>query len=158
MAAPNIVGRNTPVGQPMRKGYQSLIAFEANQDVLFWEKGIKPPGMDGGEAIDATTMHNLIYRNMGPQALVTLTESTIRAAYTPNLYNDILSLINVETSVTIRFSIGVYLAFYGFLRSFDGDEMTEAAQPECNIQITATNWDPVNNVEAAPVVGTGTDV
>lgn len=154
MAAPTPTARQTPVGQPLRKGYQSLITFAEKPAVVFWEKGVTPPGMSGGDAIDSTTMHNGTYRTMGAAALVTLTDMSTRVAYNHDIYDEIVSLINVETTVTVLFATGYNLAFYGFLREFAPDEMVEDSQPEASITITPTNWDPVNFTEEAPVVGT----
>jgi hypothetical protein len=139
----------------MRKGYQSLLTFNADPNVLIWEKGVQPPGMDGGDAIDASTMHNVDWRTMFPQALITLTEATCRGAWKPALYTELLALINVETTVTCWFSNGGYIAFYGFMRTFEPDEMVEGEQPEASFTIQPTNWDPTNNVEAGPAIGTG---
>lgn len=154
MAAPSPISRPTPVGRPMKDGYRCLIGFSAKPAVLFWEKSLTPPGLDGGESIPTSTMHNDDWRTFAPRALVTLTEATARVAYNAKLYDDILSMLNVEQTITCWFSAGDWLSFYGFLRSFEADEMTEGAQPEATVTITPTNWDYLNNVEAAPQYGT----
>lgn len=154
MSAPANTARQTPVGQPMRKGYRSLVVFKSNPAIIFWEKGVTPPGLDGGDAIDSTTMHNDTYRTLGPQALVTMTEMSCRVAYDVDLYDDIIDLINVEDEITVHFATGRCVSFWGFLRSFEADEMVESGQPEATITIQPTNWDPNTNEEEPPVVGT----
>lgn len=156
MAAPTPTARPTPTGQPMRDGYQTLVAFEANPNVLFWEKGIKPPGIDGGENIEASTMHNTLWHTFGIPSLQTLTDSEIRVAYDPQLFSDILSLVNVETVITVHFPDNSTYAFYGRLKSFEPDELVSGTQPEATVTVAATNWDPSANTEEAPVYGTGT--
>ncbi len=37
-------------------GYQTLIEFAENPAIKLWEKSVTPPGIDGGDAIDTTTM------------------------------------------------------------------------------------------------------
>jgi len=153
MAAPASTVRVTPVGIKLDDGFSTKIAFARDSNVSFWEKSVSPPGLDGGEAIETTTMHNLIYRTMASRALVTLTESSLTVAYDPNVYNDILTnLINQEGSITVHFPDSSKLDFYGYLRTFEPSELSEGEQPEATVTITPTNFDPVNRVEAAPVL------
>ena len=152
MAAPSVTARSAPVGIKLDDGYSTKIAFAADPDVSFWEKTVKPPGIDGGDAIDQTTMHNTAYRTSAARALKTLTDSSSTVAYDPAVYTQILALINVEGSITIHFPDGSTLAFYGFLKSFEVNDHTEGEQPEATISIVPTNFDPTNKVEAAPVL------
>lgn len=152
MTAPVAGSRTTPGGIPLRDGHPTKIAFAADPDVSFWEKTVKPPALDGGDPIDLTTMHNTTYRTNGPRALLTLGEVSVTAEYDPNVYNNIIALINVETTVTILFADGSTLAFFGFLRTFDPQEISEGNPPLASISITPTNWDPVAHVEAGPVL------
>lgn len=152
MAAPVATVRQTPAGIKLKDGYQALITFAADPDVSLWEKTVTPPGIDGGDAIEQTTMHNDEWRTMAPRALKTLTESSFMAAYDPACFTQLNNLINVETTVTVTFSDGSTLAFYGYLRSFEPAELTEGEQPEATCNLTPTNFDPVNKVEAGPTV------
>lgn len=159
MPVPSVTARSIPSGLKMDDGYQALIAFAADPDVSFWEKTVKPPGVDGGDAIETTTMHNDTYRTMASRALKTLTEASCTAAWDPKLYDQIIALINVETSITIHFPSGATLAFFGFLKSFDPSELKEGEQPEASITIVCTNVDPSDGTEAGPnyITGSGTD-
>lgn len=152
MAAPSPSARIDPVGIKLDDGYRCLIALAADLDVSFWEKTVQPPGVDGGDSIEQTTMHNDDWRTMSARALKTLTESSATVAYDPNVYNNILALINVETTVTIHFPDGSTLAFYGYLQKFEPSELQEGEQPEASITIVPTNFDPAAKVEAAPVL------
>lgn len=149
---PSTTTRQTPSGIKLDDGFSTKIAPAADPDVSFWEKTVQPPGIDGGDAIDTTTMHNITWRTMAPRALKTLTECSVTAAYDPNLYNSILSLINLETSWTVRFPDGSTLDFFGFLKNFEPQEHQEGEQPEANITIVPTNQDPTTGAEAAPVL------
>lgn len=152
MAAPTPTARQNPAGIKLDDGFSTVITFAADPDVSFWEKTVTPPGIDGGDAIETSTMHNDVWRTMAPRQLKTLTESSSTVAYDPNVFNNILSLINVRTTVTVTFPDGSTLAFYGYLRSFEPNEMSEGEQPEATVNITPTNFDHVNKVEASPVL------
>lgn len=152
MAAPATTTRQTPGGAWLGDGFRTLIAPAYDPDVSFWEKTVKPPGVDGGDKVDTTTMHNLTYRTGASRALATLTASQMKAAYDPAVYTQIIALVNRETSWTVRFPDNSTLDFYGFLRSFEPDELVEGQQPEASILIEPTNYDPTNKVEAGPVM------
>lgn len=153
MAAPATTARTEPTGIKLENGYKTTIAFSNDPDVNFWEKTVQPPGWDGGDAIDTTTMHNDNLRTMAARALATLTESSLTVAYDPVVYNNIYdNLLNNNGSITVHFPDGSTLDFYGYLRTFEPQEMEEGAQPEANITIQPTNLDPANNVEEAPVM------
>lgn len=152
MAAPTPTVRGTPSGIKLKDGFRTKITFATDDNIEFWEKSVKPPGIDGGDSIPQTTMHNVDWRTMSPRQLKTLTESTTTVAYDPLLYTSILALVNVETTVTVTFPDGSTLAFYGFLQKFEPGDLKEGEQPEATVTITPTNFDPTNHVEAAPVL------
>lgn len=152
MAAPSATPRVTPVGRRLRDGYQTLITFERDPDVSLWEISVTPPGVDGGDAVDTFTMHSVDWRTMGARQLKTLTESSFVAAYDPAVLTQLIELVNVETVVTVTFPDGSTWAYYGYLRVFEPNEITEGEQPTANCTIQPTNEDPVNDVEAGPTV------
>lgn len=153
MAAPATTARTAPAGKMLEDGYSTRIAFARDADIEFWEKTVTPPGLDGGDAIDITTMHNVTYRTMTARSLVTLTEFTITAAYDPTVYTKILNnLLNQPGSITCHFPDGSTLDFFGFLRVFEPQNHVEGTHPEATITITPTNYDPVNDVEASAVL------
>lgn len=150
--APSPTPRTTPTGIKLDDGYQTLITPAANADVNFWEKTVKPPGLDGGDPTNTTTMHNVTYRTQSPKALITMTEMTLTVAYDPVMYTEALALINVETTYTVTFPDGSTLAFYGYLQSFEPGDHTEGEQPEATITIQPTNQDPTDGSEQAAVL------
>jgi hypothetical protein len=135
----------------MDDGYQTLITFARNPVIAFWEKSVTPPGMDGGDEIDTTTMHNVRFRTFASRALITLTEGSVTAAWDPDLYDEILLLLNENDVITITFPDGSTLAFWGFLKSFEPDEFVEGEQPTATITYVPTNQDNTG-VERAPVM------
>jgi hypothetical protein len=152
MAAPVTTVRSLPAGIKMDDGFSTVIAFARDPDIEFWEKQVQPPGVDGGDAIETTTMHNILWRTMAPRQLRTLTEFTITAAYDPVLYNSILNILNISDSITIHFPDGSTLDFFGYLKFFEPGEHVEGEQPEATITIVPTNFDFANDVEADPVL------
>lgn len=149
---PATTARATPAGIRLTDGHSTKIAFAADPDVSFWEMSVKPPGIDGGDAVQTTTMHNTTWRTMASRQLKTLTECTGEAAYDPNVVNNVNALINVETSITVRFPDGSTLDFYGFLKSVEFNDITEGNMPTLNYTIVPTNQDPTTGAEAAPVL------
>lgn len=152
MAAPAETTRVTPVGIMLEDGFSSKIAFARDPDISLWEKSMKPPGAEGGDAIEQTTMHNLVYRTMASRALITLTESTMKCAFDMQVYSQIIALINQPGAITQHFPDGSKLSYFGFLKNFEPDELQEGTQPEASCTIVPTNYDPVNHVEAGPLV------
>lgn len=154
MAAPVATTRGTPAGIMLKDGYKSLITFARLTTASFWEKTVQPVGIDGGEPIEQTTMHNSAWRTTAPRSLMTLTPFTVKAAYDPNFLNtsQVQSLINQPDTITQRFADGTTIAFYGYLQKFEPAEMSEGAQPEATLTIVPTNFDHVNKVEAGPVI------
>jgi hypothetical protein len=144
--------RVTPVGARLQDGFSSKIAFAADANVSFWERTVTPPGVDGGDAIDTSTMHNVTWRTMASRALKTLTDSSITAAYDPQVFDQIVALINVEGLITVHFPNGDTLDFYGFLKSFTPGELTEGEMPEAEITIVCTNYNPLTAMESSPTL------
>jgi len=144
------IARGTPTGTKLDDGFSIKIAFTADPDVDFWEKTVTPPGIDGGDAIEQTTMHNTAWRTFAARLLKTLTDASITAAYDPLVYDQIVALINVEGLITVHFPDTSTLDFYGFLKSFAPSDHSEGSQPEADLTIVPTNWNPFAGVEAGP--------
>lgn len=153
MAAPASTVRQTPAGRHLDDGYSTKVAFARDPNVEFWEKTVKPPGLDGGEAINITTMHNVTYRTFVSRSLITMTNMNTVAAYDPFVYTSIVNnLINQEGSVTCHFPDGSKIDFFGFLMSFEPSEHSEGEFPEATIEIVPTNLDPAARTEQSHVL------
>ncbi len=149
MSTPSPTARGTPSAIHFEDGFSTKVTFATNTTIGFWEKTVTPPGLDGGDPVDQTTMHNVTYRTMSPRHLKTMTPFTLTAAWDPILYTDILALINVKTTVTVTFPDGSTLAFYGFLQKFEPGEFAEGTQPTASITVCPTNADPTTGAESA---------
>ena len=131
-------------------GYQTLISFASDPTVLFYEKTVTPPGVDGGGEIDTTTMQNSTWRTRNPKALITLSEAATTVAYDPATYPEIIALVNVNNLITVTFPDGDTLAFWGWLDKFIPGEHVEGEQPESEITIIPSNQN-ASGAETAPV-------
>lgn len=152
MAAPSPTARATPGGIPMKDGYRTVVTIAFDTDISLWEVGVTAPGVDGGDGIDQTTMHNQRFRVMLNRALLTLTDMSFTCAWDPAVYDQIVSACNVNTTITVTFHDLSTIAFYGWLRVFQPDQNVEGTQPRATVTIQPSNWDPTNKVEAGPLV------
>lgn len=154
MAAPSHQTRSTPGQAPAKDGLSTKIALENDSDIEFWEVEVQPPGVDGGDAIEMTTMHSVTWRIFRSRQLKTLTEFTVRAFYAQDVYVSILAQINNEQTITIIHPDTDKTSFYGFMRRFEPQPNVEGQPPEANITFMPTNWDPNAGAEAGPTIGT----
>lgn len=149
-ATPTYTARTTPSGEKLKDGFVAKFSFGADPNVELWEIGVKPPGIDGGEPIPQSTMWNSAWRTFAPRQLKTLKTSTFRFAYDPLMYDAISALANVVTNCGVLFSNGGKLAFWGYLRDIELDELQEGVRPEGTATIEPTNMDPSDDSEAGP--------
>lgn len=158
MAAPTVTNRGTPAGERLPNGYQSFFAFSRNPTISLWEMELTPPGIDGGDPVQTSTQHNEEWETMAPAALKTLTEHEFTAAYDPRVYDDILDLINQPDSITNHFPDTSSLVYWGYLKSFEPDSLSNGEMPQASCTIVPTNTDPTTGEEEPPVytAGTGT--
>ena len=150
MAAPTPTPRVIPVGFKQPDGFKTLITLSSNPAIQLWEKTVKPPGIDGGEKIDTTTMLNTTWRTFAQRQLRTLVDSTAACAYDPDVFTALVAEVNLPQTITITFPDKSTLAFYGFMQKAEAQENKEGEMPMVDVTITPTNWDYVNGVEAAP--------
>lgn len=151
MANPVNTARGVPSGPRLQDGFRTYIASSLNPTAAFWEVDVKPPGMDGKEPIDTTTMHNVKWRSMAPRQLITLTPSSGKAAYDPVIYTDLLSILNIPCSWTVTFPNGDLLSFFGWLQKFETESLEEGKMPMATYEITPSNYDPVNQLDVGPL-------
>jgi hypothetical protein len=123
MGAPTVTARVDPPGIKLDDGHSTTFAFSADANVNLWEKTVTPPGIDGGDEIDTTTMHNNTWRTRAPRQLKTLTEMSCTCAYDPVVYTELLALINVRQSITVH---GSFLRLPEELRA-GGEQRRRAA-------------------------------
>ena len=141
MAAPVATARIDPTGIKLPDGYRALITFEDDTNISFWEKDVKPTGIDGGELIPQTTMHNDLVETFYPQSLYRQTEGTSKVAYDPAVITQIMAIINVNQVITVTYRDGTTDAFWGCLRMFERDALQKGTQPEATVTFSPTMMD-----------------
>lgn len=130
-------------------GHPTIIEFANYPAVKFYERTIKPPGVDGGGAIDITTMRNSVWRTQSPKSLKTLSECSFSAAYDPTVYGDIVDMIQENQLCTITFPDASTLIFWGWVDKFEPGELAEGEQPTADVTIVPSNHDN-SDTEVAP--------
>ena len=135
-------------------GHPTSIAFgstPSGETLLFWEKEVTPPGLNGGGRNDITTMRNSVWRTNAPKKLISLTAGSFVASYDPEAFEQVLSMLNVNTQITVTFpDTGTY-TFWGWLNEFTPGAATEGEQPTATVSIEPSNQND-SGVETAPVL------
>ena len=133
-------------------GHPTIISFSEYPNVKLWEKSVTPPGVDGGDAVDTTTMRNTLWRTKNPRVLRELSDASFTAAYDTEVFDTIVAMVNENQEITVTFPDESTLTFWGWLKEFTPSEITEGEQPTANVVIVPGNQDN-NKEEVAPVRG-----
>lgn len=151
--------RGTPDGLKLEDGYQALISMANDLTIEFFEKTVQPPGANGGDAIEQTTMHNTTVRTMAFRSLITFTDAPVTAAYDPSIYDAIIEQINVNQLITVKFGTGATLEYFGALTKADFAALTEGEQPEVTLTFVPSNVNASTGAESVPnsITAAGTD-
>lgn len=125
------------------EGFSARFTFSENEDIAFYERTIKPFGLDGGGPINTTTMRNTALRTQEPKQLIGFTPGSATVVYDPALLADILALINVKQQISITWPDDSTYTFWGWLSKFEFGDLKEGEQPEATIELfcAATNAD-----------------
>lgn len=143
--------RSTPVGRRMEDGFSTKIAHASDPDISFWEKTVQPPGVEGGDAIELTDMHNTAWRTFAARSLLTLTPIAVTVHWDPKVYSQIIALANVEGLITVHLPNADTIEFYGFFRNFIPGPHEEGSPPEADMEVVPTCRNPTTGAEVAPV-------
>src|SRR5262245_31976345 len=141
----------TPTGKMLPDGHKTLVGLSLGASIALWEKTVTPPGLDGGDMVDITTMHNNTVRTMWPRALVTVTDMTFTSGFDPAVYATLITMINDPQTITVFFPNGGKLAYYGVIRTVEAGEQAEGTHPEFTVTVSSTNTDPATGTEELPV-------
>ena len=152
MAAPAATTRQTPAGKKLEIGFVTKMTLASDPDISLWEIGVTPPGYDGGEPIDTTDQWNTTYRTKTPRVLLEGTDAKVTFHYDPAVKTQIVAVLNVPTTITVRYPDGSTEAFYGTPRVVEFDEMNEESDPRGTLTVTPLHYDPTNDVEAGATV------
>jgi len=131
--------RTTPTGNKLKDGFRTLIAFAADPDVKLWEKEVTLPGIDVGEKIPTTDMHNVTWRTYAPRALKDFTDGSFTVHYLGASYDQCLALCGVNGWITAHLPNGDTIDFIGFMKSFIPEAMQEGEPPTATVEFCVTN-------------------
>jgi hypothetical protein len=134
-------------------GHPTQVTFDAlgsGVTLLLKEISVTPPGIEGGGPNDTTTMRNLIWRTKQPKSLKELSDMSCTFQYDPAIYDQVLSIVNVNGLIHIEFSDGSTLEFYGWLNNFTPGECTEGSMPTATGTVHCGNQNDAGT-EVAPV-------
>lgn len=152
MAAPTPTARIAPTGIMMDDGFPTKITFSLDPNISIWEKTVTPPGLEMGDMIPYTTMHNTEFRTFRPRVLKTLTTCSLTVGYDPDAFNQIEAILGLDQTITVTFYDGSTYAFYGVLNRFIPGELADGEEAEAECEIEPTNYDASARVEAGPVL------
>jgi hypothetical protein len=144
-----------PVGNKIGDGFPIILTFANNPTLALWWKTVKPPGMQGGEAVDDTSMYNVAYNTFNPRKLKKLTPVTSTAQWDEDQYNAYFDQINKNQLISVTFPSGRVIQFWGYLQNFDPNEMSEGNDTTAAVTIMPTMKNSAG-AETALAVGTTT--
>ena len=128
----------------LKDGYQTTVSFsDATSGAsavlgVMEEKEVTPPGIDGGDGIDISTMRNTTWKTKWNQSLKELMNASFTAAYDAGEISEVSDMINVNQQITVNFSDESSITFYGFLKSFTPNACTPGEQPTAECEIVPT--------------------
>ena len=141
-------------GNRMDDGFSTEVTFSENPDLKVWAKTVKPPGVSGGGAIQTTTMKNTRIRTKKPKQLYDITDGELKCAYDPAVIVEILEMLQVLQQITVTFADNSSQTFWGWLESFQPDDLSEGEQPTAAVQFMASGEDDAG-VEEGITYGSG---
>lgn len=142
MGLPVPVAAQDPSGKKLGDGQGTQIVLDGYETISLWEKSVSPPSVKADQFIDTSTHRNVKWRTMHPRKLLTVGPVAGKCKYDPVLYQTIKNIMNVNLAVTLWFTTGASLAFFGALTEFSPDALEEGKDGEASYVITPTMMDP----------------
>ena len=138
------------MSEQLENGHKTLISFAADTGILLDNIDLQPPGIDGGDKIDVTTMSNDEYMTFVGKSLKTLTDAQFSAAYDPAVYDEVIAILQVNNLITVTFPDLSTLAFWGFIDSFTPSSLVGQERPTADVVVKVSNRN-ASKVETGPV-------
>ena len=138
------------------EGYRSLIAFEDDPTLEFWEQVVGAPGIDGGDPIPTTTMHNNVLRTKASRKLKELMPFQVQGKFNSGTVDAVYALINNVQWITVRWPDGATYSFPGFCKSWTPGQAQEGNPLEGTLEIVPTGQIDSEETEHEVAAGTGT--
>lgn len=128
-----------PTVRGMPEGWRTIISFAEVPDILLYEIEVTPPEIMTGEKIDTTTMRNTLIKTYASPQLIDVGDVTVRVAYDPAVYDDIITYVGTDQLITITFPTTKTVDFYGHIRSFKPDGLKIGERPTAELVIGSVN-------------------
>jgi hypothetical protein len=131
--------RVDPVGTPFDEGYQSLLTFSLDPDLSFWETVVGAPGIDGGDPVPTTTMHNTMFHTVSPRKLKRMTPFQVQGKFSSGTPEQVNALINARDGwVTVKWPDETQFSFPAYLKSWQPAQAQEGNPLEGTLEIVPT--------------------
>ena len=131
----------------------SLPVFDAAWTLLNEEISVTPAGLEGGGAIEQTTLRNVAYRTQSPKSLKNGTSVKVTVVYDGataiGYWMGTPISINNGTVVNVKWPDGAYMSFVGHIDSFTPNALVEGERPTAELEIIILNADSAGT-ESAP--------
>lgn len=134
-------------------GFSTTLEFDENPTLEFYEVEVQPPGWDGGDPINTSTMRNTTLETFTPAALMTMTEITVSVAYTSDIFHlttGVKAMVNINQEVILTLPDGATVTFWGYVRSFIPPTHVKNVRPMAGLRVVPTNTND-SKVETLPV-------
>lgn len=149
MTAPSATARVAPTGSALENGFVSKVTFAADTDVDIWEIEVKPGKIELGDKIEQSTMFNTNRGTFAAPALYDTEDGQMLVAYDPANLTQIQALLGTHTTITITYSNNDTIADFGWLRSFDPQNMVINGRPTALVAFSYAGMDSSGNEEVA---------
>ncbi len=150
MTAPSPTARGTPSGIRIPDGFSTKVTFASQTTLSVWERDVKPPGGDGGELIDITTMHNTKYKTKYPRTIVDISDGTMVCGIDPSALSTLDALVNRPDTVTVTYPDGSTAAYYAALIKYDPSEFKIGEFPLFTLTFGIMDYDYTAHSEVGP--------
>lgn len=136
-------------------GQSTTFNFGTTVSLLFREKRVQPPDVDGGGRVDSTDMRNLRGRTAASKKLFTSGQMKTMGYYDPLMYTNFVSNMQVNQGINVLFPDFSMVTFYGWLEKFTPQEHQEGENPLAEVIIEISNQNGagrgVSGAEVLPV-------
>lgn len=119
----------------LKDGFKTVINIGGTN---IFEMEVQPPGLEGGDAIETTTMRNVSRRTKAARQLIEMTNGSLTVAWDPASYSSLKSQINNNQELTVTFPDLSTLQFWGYLKNFIPNPLVEGEMPTAECEIVGT--------------------
>lgn len=121
-------------------GFSTIIQIAgAAGNIFLREREVQPGEIDGGGPIDTTTMLNAVMETQTFKSLKKFGATKSQCQYDPNVYTQLMLIVNTLQFFTIFFPDGQTLPFYGWVNKFTPQSLKIGEFPLGELEILPTN-------------------